>query len=107
MIERYYTKTGYILTWGTSTTEYSPDLADANYSTGTAFVCALETASGNERYAVGSENVLATHRLYCSAGVSISEQNRVQINSTIYTVVFVEDPMERAHHKEVILKAIR
>jgi len=107
MIERYYTKTAYVLTWSSSTTEYSPDLSDADYATGEMFVCALETAGGNERYAVGSETVLATHRAYCSVGVSITEKNRVQIGSSIYTVVFVEDPMERAHHKEVILRAIR
>ena len=107
MIERYYTKTAYVLTWGSSTTEYAPDLSDADYATGEMFVCALETAGGNERYAVGSEIVLATHRIYCTAGVSISEQNRVQIESAIYTVVFIEDPMERAHHKEVILRAVR
>lgn len=107
MIERYYTKTAYVLAWGSSTTEYAPDLSDADYATGEMFMCALETAGGNERYAVGSETVLATHRIYCSADVSISEKNRVQIDSTIYTVVFVEDPMERAHHKEVILRTVR
>lgn len=107
MIESYYTHTGYVLTWAEGTTEYSPDLADANYSTGETFVCALETVSGSERYAVGSETVLATHRVYCTAGVSVTEQNRVQIGSTIYTVVFVENPMERSHHKEVMLRVVR
>ena len=107
MIERYYTKTGYVLTWDSSATEYAPNLADANYATGTAFVCALETMGGTERYMAGSENVVATHRIFCTVGLSITEANRVQIDSSIYTVVFVENPMEKQHHKEVILKAVR
>ena len=69
--------------------------------------CRLMTSSGRE-VKVGAEVVVADYKLFLG-DVSITEQDRVVIDSTTYEILLVADREDGigSHHKECFMRAVR
>jgi len=107
-ISDHYNKSAIIKRHDGTTDELGLDYADANWDTVDTIKCALETVSGSKMFISGTDQILATHRLYCDTDVTtFTEIDRFEIDSASYSIVFIEDIMEREHHLEVMLLRLK
>jgi len=65
--------------------------------------CRIEALSGTERSMRGSTGVYVTHRMFClpPADVEIAESDEIEIGSTRYEIMFVDNL--QGHHLEIEL----
>lgn len=77
--------------------------------TETDIACRIRPLSARERAMSGAEGTDVTHRLYCAAGVTITEADRVVVGATTYQVEFVNrNPAgSKSHHYEVDMREYR
>lgn len=107
-ISDYYNKSAIIKRHDDSTDELGVDYSDTNWDTVDTISCALETVSGSKMFISGTDQVLATHRLYCDSDVTtFTEKDRFEIDSVMYSIEFIENIMERDHHLEVSLMLLK
>lgn len=101
-IDRFYTKTAFI--------QRSTDVSDgAGYSTtkwetiATVKGC-LDMLSGSRTYMGHSEQTKYTHVFMCKPfSLLVTPKDRIVIGNTAFNIVFVDDPVMRHHHIEILL----
>jgi len=64
------------------------------WTAGTAFQGRLSVLSANERMGADKTTVYATHRLYCDASVSLTEQGRVTFDGRTFEIRTIQKPSE-------------
>lgn len=64
------------------------------WTEGTAFKGRLSILSANERLGADKVTVYATHRLYCDASVSLSEDDKITFDSRTFQVRTIQKPSE-------------
>jgi head-tail adaptor len=76
------------------------------WTAGTAFQGRLSIMGANERLAADKVTVYATHRLYCDASVSLTEQGKITFDGRTFQIKTIQKPSELASgigHLEVDL----
>lgn len=64
------------------------------WSAGTVFQGRLSILSASERLGADKVTVYASHRLYCDASVSLTEQGRVTFDGRTFEVRTIQKPSE-------------
>jgi head-tail adaptor len=64
------------------------------WTAGTAFQGRLSILSASERMGADKTTVYATHRLYCDASVSLTEQGRVTFDGRTFEIRTIQKPSE-------------
>ncbi|MDD5510907.1 MAG: head-tail adaptor protein [Dehalococcoidales bacterium] len=64
------------------------------WTEGTAFQGRLSILSASERLGADKVTVYASHRLYCDASVSLSEDDKVTFDSRTFQVRTIQKPSE-------------
>jgi hypothetical protein len=100
--EHLYNTTATPYTWTAS----DPDTygSSPTYTEGTPFSCAFDKDSGTETMTNQKESITATHYINCSVSVSLSEKDRVVIDSETYEVISTDNPMGRNDFQEILLR---
>lgn len=81
----------------------SPVLA---WTVSSTILALFAPGGGNQRISDGKSTLVATHRVYCDAGVDVTQKDRVGYGATKYRIMFIKDPNTLAHHKEIYLEEI-
>jgi len=75
-------------------------------SAGTAFKGRLSILGANERMGADKTTVYATHKLYCDASVSLTDEGKITFDSRTFQIRSIEKPSELGSgigHLEVTL----
>lgn len=64
------------------------------YTAGTAFQGRLSILSASERLGADKVTVYATHRLYCDASVSLTEQGKITFDGRTFQIRTILKPSE-------------
>jgi head-tail adaptor len=64
------------------------------WTVGTAFQGRLSIMGANERLAADKVTVYATHRLYCDASVSLTEQGKITFDGRTFQIKAIQKPSE-------------
>lgn len=78
-------------------------------TSGGAFPGRLSVLGADERTAADKTTVIATHKLYCDANVSLTEQGRVTLGSRTFEIKCIQLPSNLSSgigHQEVTLMEI-
>jgi head-tail adaptor len=78
-------------------------------TSGTAFPGRLSVLGADERLGADKTTVIATHKLYCDASVSLTEQGRVTLGSRTFEIKGIQLPSNLSSgigHQEVTLMEI-
>ena len=103
MIDDYYTTAATVKSIVETINELGPDETASTFTTVMNISCALETINIDERMANGTYVTFATHRIFCAiTSTAITENNVIQIGSSVYDIKGVSNPMERGHHQEIL-----
>lgn len=78
-----------------------------SWTAGDEIDCRL-MATGGREVVVGAEVVVANYKLFLE-DVTITERNRVRVNTIDYEVLLVEDKQDSSanHHKECLMRLAR
>jgi len=105
MINDYYTTEATVKSIVETINELGPDETSDVFTTAMNISCALETVNVDERFINGTNITFATHRIYCAiTSTAITENNVIQIGSSVYDIKGVSNPMERGHHQEILVE---
>lgn len=103
MIDDYYTQSATVKSIVETINELGPDETSDTFTVVMNIKCALETVGKDERFIEGTNITFATHRIYCAiSATAITENNVIQIGSSVYDIKGVSNPMERGHHQEIL-----
>lgn len=61
----------------------------SRYTDSTAFACRIRQLNAREQQVSGTTDQLYTHRLYCAASVSISEEDEIVSGGVVYQVASI------------------
>jgi head-tail adaptor len=78
-------------------------------TSGTAFPGRLSRLSAAERFGPDKTTVIATHKLYCDASVTLTEQGRVTLGSRTFEIKGIQLPSNLSSgigHQEVTVMEI-
>ena len=78
-------------------------------TSGTAFPGRLSILSANERLGPDKTTVIATHKLYCDASVSLTEQGRITYSTRTFEIKGIQLPSNLSTgigHQEVLLMEV-
>ena len=103
-MNKFFNQTINILT-ATSTVN---DLGDyvSTYTTATTVTGLIDLIAGSKE-TVGAQYIQkATHVMFAQHGTSINDQAKVYCESKTYRVLYVDNPVNRSHHLEVILEHV-
>ena len=79
------------------------------FTSGTAFPGRLSKLSAAERFGPDKTTVIATHKLYCDASVSLTEQGRITLGSRTFEIKGIQLPSNLSSgigHQEILLMEI-
>ena len=66
----------------------------------------IQPKPGNVSRQENGEQITSDGTMYCLSGANIQPADKVQLNDKEYSVVSVLDSAARAHHYEIVLKAV-
>jgi hypothetical protein len=72
----------------------------------TVFKCALQPVSGKDAQTIEGQAILASHRLYCAYGTDILCEDRVECDSKLYLVKWVDNESNRNSHLKALLEQV-
>ena len=99
-IQDFYKQTASILTPSISAGAIT---GDATYTTASTVIGLLRPTRGSSSFTADKRDIIFSHKFYCANSATITEDDRLLIDSITYAVNYIVDPNSMGHHKEIYI----